>query len=280
MNIEALKRIFKYIFRGVPIEYVTVNVHVNNLPERLKGKWILITGGSKGIGYAIAEKCINEGAYVIICGRNESDLRVAKEKLGSNCFYVVFDVADVDSIALFIDKVFKLANGWIDCLVNNAGISYHEMDFRCVTEQGFKEQFNVNFVGAYFISKYFIQKIESIKDRKFANILFITSERGSFCTDIPYGLSKASINSLVGALSNKLYKKSHIRVNALAPGVTVSNMTGRSANENMAYDGSPTGRVFMPEEMAEVACFLLSDYSSCISGEIIHCDAGAHLKCI
>lgn len=280
MSIDVLKRVFRYILRGVPVENITANVNVYNKIDRFAGKTILVTGGAKGIGYAISKKCLEEGANVIICGRSESDLISAQEQLGDSCKYIKFDVSNVEQIPSFINEAFDISDGWIDCLVNNAGISFHESDFRSVTFEGYKKQFDVNFTGAYFLAKYFIEKVEKIKSGRRANILFITSERGSFCTDIPYGLSKASINSLVGALSTRLYKESNIRVNGLAPGVTVSNMTGRSANENLVYDGSPLGRVFMPEEIAEVAAFLLSDSSSCISGEVVHCDAGAHLKCI
>lgn len=280
MGIKTIWRVFRYLFRGVPIEHITVNVKVHNSGDRLEGKVVLVTGGAKGIGFAIAKKCIAEGAAVLICGRNETDLIKAQEELGERCKYLSCDVARVERLPDFFDKAFDLMGGRIDCLVNNAGVSFHETDFRNVTIDGFGQQFDINFKGAYFAAKYFIQKLEQKDNRQPANILFITSERGSFCTDIPYGLSKASIDSLVGALAVKLYKSELIRVNGLAPGVTVSGMTGRRADSDMSYSGSPAGRVFMPEEMAEVACFLLSDYSSCISGEIIHCNAGAHLKCI
>ena len=96
------------------------------------------------------------------------------------------------------------------------------------------------------------------------------------CDDLPYGLTKASINSLVQALSYKYYK-SGIRVNGIAPGVTVSNMTGLNKDGDL-YNNNPSNRYFLPEEIAEVATFLLSDYSKCISGEIIHCNAGNHIK--
>lgn len=280
MGIKTIRRVFRYLFRGVPVEHITVDVKVHNTGDRLEGKVVLVTGGAKGIGLAIARKCIAEGAAVLICGRNEADLIEAQKDLGERCSYLPLDVARVERLPEFFDKAFDLMGGRIDCLVNNAGVSFHETDFRNVTVEGFEQQFDVNFKGAYFAAKYFIQKLERTDSRQSANILFISSERGSFCTDIPYGLSKAAIDSLVGALAVKLYKSHSIRVNGLAPGVTVSGMTGRRADSDMSYSGSPAGRVFMPEEVAEVACFLLSDYSSCISGEIIHCNAGAHLKCI
>ena len=104
----------------------------------------------------------------------------------------------------------------------------------------------------------------------------MSSERGSSCEDIPYGLTKATINSLVGSLAKRLGPKGY-RVNAIAPGVTASDMTGNKIDGNYFYEASPNNRIFHPAEMAEVAAFLLSDASSCISGEVIHCDAGKHL---
>ena len=92
-------------------------------------------------------------------------------------------------------------------------------------------------------------------------------------------MTKAALNSLTKALSRRVYQDG-IRVNAIAPGVTVSDMTKEYADAsdgNMARDCA-SGRIFLPEEVAELACFLLSDASKCISGEIIHCNAGNHLK--
>lgn len=280
MNSQTIRRIFRYIFRGIPVQFVTAKVSVEATGQRLRGKHVLVTGGSRGIGLAIARKCIAEGARVLICGRDTRVLEDACGGLGSACCRLSLDVSSVGSIPGFLDEAFAMLDGRIDCLVSNAGISYHEADFRHVTESGFDEQFGVNFKGAYFLAKYYVAKLEKEQAAYPANILFITSERGSFCTDIPYGLSKTAVDSLTGALSNRLYASHDIRVNALAPGVTVSDMTGRKADDNLASESSPAGRFFLPEEMAEVACFLLSDLSRCISGEVIHCDAGAHLKCI
>lgn len=277
--VDKLKRVLRYIIKGVPEKKIYVNVIQSSGRELLKGKHVLITGGSRGIGFYIAQKCILEGAKVLICGRSESNLRNAKEKLGDSCYTIQCDISEASNLPSFLDKAYEMLDGRIDCLVNNAGISYHEGSFRNVTEKGFEEQFKVNFKGTYFMAKYYIQHVENAKQLQ-ANILFITSERGSFCTEIPYGLSKAAINSLVGSLSRNLYGCKGIRINALAPGVTATDMTGHDINGDYSSKGSPIGRVFHPVEMAEVACFLLSDLSSCISGEIIHCDAGRHQSVI
>lgn len=276
MDKTTLKRIAYWIFHGIPIQNITVEVKPNTTGKQLLNKNILITGGSRGIGYAIAKKCINEGAKVLICGRSLDNLKKAKNELGAQCMIKEFDIKKTRTIPSFIDEVFDMFNNRIDCLVNNAGISYHEGNFRNVTEKGFDEQFEVNFKAAYFMAKYFVEKLEKLSLIEGSNILFVSSERGSSCEDIPYGLSKATINSLVGSLAKSLGAKG-FRVNAIAPGVTASEMTGRKLDGNYFSETSVIKRIFHPSEIAEVASFLLSDASGCISGEIINCDAGKHL---
>lgn len=278
--LQIARRALRYIVKGIPTVITKAEINVSKSSGRLSGKHILITGGSKGIGFAIAKKCIAEGAIVLICGRNKESLVLAQQALGDEkvCKMLSFDVSDIEGIPCFLQASYQALEGKIDCLVNNAGLSLHEKDFRAVTIDGFDKQFSVNYKGSYFLAQQYLLEQEKRGILSCTNLLFISSERGSFHTDIPYGLSKAIINSLVGGLNNRL-AKCGTRINALAPGVTVSEMTGRTADD-LTYKSSPLGRVFLPEEMAEVAAFLLSDYSTCISGEIINCDYGAHLKCI
>lgn len=278
--IQQIKRALRYILKGVPVVKITAEVKVNTTGKSLQGKNVLITGGAHGIGYSIAKKCIDEGAVVLICGRNIERLQQAQRTLGDEklCKIMSFDISDVEKAEDFLNDCYRLMDNRIDCLVNNAGVSLHEKDFRHVTVEGFDRQFNTNYRGTYFLTKYYLEQQIKRNNIQGTNVLFLSSERGSFHTDIPYGLTKALINSLIGGLNNRLAAEG-ARVNALSPGVTVSEMTGRS-NDDLLYNGSPCGRVFLPEEMAEVAAFLLSDYSKCISGEVVHCDYGAHLKCI
>ena len=278
--IQIIKRALRYILKGVPVVKITAEVKVNTTGKSLQGKNVLITGGAHGIGYSIAKKCIDEGAVVLICGRNIERLQQAQQSIGGEklCKIMPFDISDVEKTEEFLNDCYRLMDNRIDCLVNNAGVSLHEKDFRHVTVDGFDKQFNTNYRGTYFLTKYYLEQQIKRNNIQGTNVLFLSSERGSFHTDIPYGLTKALINSLIGGLNNRLAAEG-ARVNALSPGVTVSEMTGRS-NDDLLYNGSPCGRVFLPEEMAEVAAFLLSDYSKCISGEVVHCDYGAHLKCI
>lgn len=279
MNYKIIKRVLRYIIKGVPVQQIQVSINQIISNNKLTGKNILVTGGSKGIGFYIARQAIEEGANVLICARDKETLAKAQIELGPCCKILAYDISDVCHMKNFFDEAFGLLGGRIDCIVNNAGVSYHEGSFRNVTEKGFDEQFSVNYKGTYFMAKHYIEKVEEMK-QDHAVILFITSERGSFCSEIPYGLSKTSIKSLVGSLSRNLYGKCNIRVNALAPGVTASDMTGHRIDGDYADSNSPIGRIFHPSEIAEVACFLLSDNSSCISGETVHCDAGRHQNVI
>lgn len=274
---KIIKKIAQFILTSQPNNFVTVKTESINYGHILKNQSIVITGGNKGIGYSIAKKCISEGANVLILGRDLDTLKKAAATLGNQCKFLQFDVTQTKEYPNLFEKCKKILGGSIDCWVNNAGISLHEGSFKNVTIEGFNKQIDINLKAYYFLSKAFLEmKLEEHKD---GNLLLISSETGSLYDDIPYGIIKAVINSLTGALSRRVYK-SGIRVNAIAPGVTLTDMTKEYTNTtsgNLSVN-SASGRYFLPDEVAEVACFLLSKASQCISGEIIHCNGGNHLK--
>ena len=265
---ELLRKIANTLIRITQDKVVTIAtisyIEANN---KLKGKKVLITGGSKGIGYSIAKKFVEEGAEVIITGRNTNDLKVASSQIG--CRYIVVDVTDFENIEGTITKAIEMLGG-LNILVNNAGISLHEGNIRNVEAKQFDQQIAVNLKAAYFYSQKFIHAIEN-NHFEDSSILFISSERGTYVDDLPYGLTKAAINSLTQGLG-KLLIKHGIRVNAIAPGITATSMTGFS-NDNLTMEYA-SGRVYLPEEIAEVACFVSSDAAKCLSGQILTCDNG------
>lgn len=248
-----IRKIAKFILESSPEKHVSVNISQINYNETLKGKNIIITGGSKGIGLAIAKKCISEGATVLITGRNEENLKKAKKELGENLEYIVHDISKIETIDVFLKNAQDKFNGKIDSLVSNAGISLHENHYKNVTIEGFDKQFDTNFKAGYFLAKKFLEMKEEKKENE-GNLIFITSETGNQAYDIPYGMTKAALNSLTQALSRRVYKNG-IRVNAIAPGVTISDMTkdyAEVSNGNY-YRKSASDRIFLPEEIAEVA---------------------------
>lgn len=271
-----VKRMMRYVIKGIPEVHTTVEVKVSNANQHLEGKNIIVTGASRGLGFYIAKRCIAEGATVLITGRNEDKLKSAALELGNNCKWIKFDASNVSEIKDFLNQAKEQFNGEkIHCLVSNAGISLHEGDFRNVTEDGWNQQMDINLKGNYFLVKEYIQYLEASDDSK-GNIVVITSERSKRADDIPYGLTKAASNSFIECFASKVIEEG-IRVNGVAPGVTASDMTGVDREGNMYADWQPGKRYFLPEEVAEVVNFLLSDISNCISGEIIACDQGRYI---
>lgn len=275
---DVFHRIGKAIIKCCQtVNFVQVEVAQIQKGDLLHDRKIVITGGSKGIGYAMAKKFVSEGATVIITGRNEESLKEACSNLGKPSQYIVFDSNNIKDLSDFIIECESRFNGSITDLVCNAGISLHESNILSVTEEGFDSQFNTNLRSVYFLCQSFL-KSHLEEANTGSNILIISSETGDMGYDIPYGMTKAGLNSLTRALARRYYSK-NIRVNAIAPGVTLSEMTqyAKSEDGNMSRKCA-AGRVFLPEEVAEVACFLLSDAAKCISGEIIHTNAGNHIR--
>lgn len=164
-----------------------------------------------------------------------------------------------------------MLNG-VNCLVNNAGISLHEDGFLSVSSKQFDAQIDTNLKGAFFLTQAFIEKCRDKKVEETKKILFTSSETSMTVDERPYGLTKAALNSLVQGLAYR-YVKEGYRINAVAPGVTVSDMVGGDADGDLRY-GNITHRYYLPEEVAEVACFLLSDASNCLNGQILVCNEG------
>lgn len=265
---QYLKRGCRFILNGVPVKNITANIMYLQPNGRLSGKKIIITGGGKGLGAAMAEKFVAEGASVLISGRNEKTLKETAERIG--CKYFTLDVQDTSVLNKFISEADSMLEG-ADCLVNNAGISLHEPTFFDVTPETFDAQIATNLRGGFFLTQSFTRLL--LKEKRKGNVLFVSSETGETVDIRPYGFTKAAVNSMVQGLAC-LFVKDGIRVNAIAPGITASDMTGFKANGNLFLAGNATERIYLPEEVAETACFLLSDASGCVSGQVIVCNNG------
>lgn len=263
-----LKRGIRFILRGTPIKKISANISYLSPNARLIGKKIIITGGGRGLGFAMARKFTQEGADVLIAGRNESTLKKAANDIG--CKYLVLNIQDTSTLDTFIEKANKLLNG-ANCLVNNAGISLHESTFFDVTPESFDSQISTNLRGGFFLTQSFSKLL--LRENRKGDILFISSETGETVDIRPYGFTKAAVNSMVQGLASLFISKG-IRVNAISPGITASDMTGFSADGNLYIDDKAAERIYLPEEVAETACFLLSSVSGCISGQIIVCNNG------
>ena len=270
---QYIKRGIKYVISGQPQVHTTAQIAVKSPNNALADKRILVTGGSKGIGYAMAKKFVAEGAQVMITGRKEEALKKAAEDIGSE--YWCMDVSDTTAVREQYAEADKVMGGF-NCLVNNAGISLHENSYLAVTEEQFDSQFSINLKGGYFLTQLFTSACKEAH-RENCKVIFISSQRGSFVDDIPYGLTKATINSLVQGLAYDLIGYG-IRVYGLAPGATLTDLIGEDTQGNLYYDINRSKRLYLPEEVAEVAAFLLTDMANCLSGNILVCDEGRSIN--
>lgn len=274
---EYIKRGITYVVSGVPQKIVKVPVAQIQYGGILEGKKVLITGGSRGLGYAIAKRCLEEKALVTITGRSKEVLEEAKKSLGNpeNLFVFEHDVRQYDKDDELILNARRAMNG-IDCLINNAGVSVHNIDYSNCTEEQWDRQMDTNLKGVYFLTQAYMKYYEEV-GKKSGKIINMVSERGLYGDDVPYGLAKRALISYTEGLARKLILKG-VRVNAIAPGVTATEMTGYDPEDNLFRRYAVGRRVLLPEEIAEVAIFMISDASNCISGQVIACNEGNHLR--
>ena len=269
MTINRIKHLVSFILHGER-QPIVANISYLEPSRRLHDKKVIITGGGRGLGFAMAKKFVSEGAKVLIAGRNEKNLKFSAQEIG--CLYLPLDVQDINSFETFLNQADCMLQG-MDCLVNNAGISLHENGFLDVSPEQFDSQFDTNLKGCFFLTQHFIHKTQGNSSQNKKNILFVSSETGMTVDERPYGLTKAAVNSLVQGLAYK-YATSGYRINAVAPGVTLSDMIGKTEGDDLTCEYNLTNRFYLPEEVAEVACFLLCDASNCLNGQILVCNEG------
>ena len=269
---SLIKRILWYF---KPLKKTIASISFTESYRKLAGKRVIITGGTRGLGYYIAKRFAAEGGNVLITGRDETKTAIAAKEIG--CLYLCLDVTHLESFKDFFVEARKKLGGKIDILVNNAGISLHEGNMMNVTVEGFSRQIMTNLTGPYFLAQEFLRQYENQEEGDNASIIFISSEKGLFPDELPYGLTKAAIVSLTQGMARRWVTKG-IRVNALAPGVTVSDMTGYK-RDNLYCEYNCSKRAYLPEEVAEGAVFLAQDSSRCITGQVLTINMGNHLRC-
>jgi NAD(P)-dependent dehydrogenase (short-subunit alcohol dehydrogenase family) len=245
------------------------------IPKRLDGKIAVITGGSSGIGLAMAQRFVQEGAYVLITGRRQSELDKAVNQIGKNVTDVQADVSNLEDLRRLYDVV-KQQKGRIDILFANAGIA-ESAPLGSITEDHFDKIFNINVKGLLFTVQ---RALPLFQDG--GSIILTSSVGGSKGTPAlsVYNATKAAIRSFARSWTVDL-KHRKIRVNAISPGPintpAVSRLfeNGQQAEQvKMALLNIPMGRMGNPDEVAKAAAFLASDDSSYITGIELFVDGG------
>ena len=233
----------------------------------LSGKEAIVTGGTSGIGLAIAKKMIECGATVTIVGRNETKAKTIAEEIKSS--YLVLDLANTHELINRLDEYIK--DRRIDILVNSAGIIDTERWLQ-KTPENFDLVMNTNLKAAYFMSQTIAKHM--IKHKIQGHILNVSSSSSMRPSWGPYQLSKRALNGMTLGFAEKL-APCGITVNGLAPGVTVTPMvSGFMDTDNLAYY-NPLRRAETPEEIANLAVFLTSNLGTSIIGDTIMITGGS-----
>jgi 3-oxoacyl-[acyl-carrier protein] reductase len=241
----------------------------------LAGKRALVTGGSRGIGKAIAAALVAEGARVAICARGEADLATAKADLG-DAVTVRGDIATEAGALAVMDEAIA-ALGGLDALVNNAGGSLGAGPFQDASAERWRAVMDLNLMAAVWCSQ---RAVAWMRDHGGGAIVHISSICGrEYCTSAPYTAAKAALNGLGKEMARDLAPLG-IRVNTVAPGSILfpGGSWDRRRTEkpkvvaHMLEHELPFGRFGTPEELGPLVAFLCSPRATWISGACIPVD--------
>lgn len=239
-------------------------------------KIAIVTGGGSGIGFAIAEKLVENNIHTIIIGRDESKLGTAKQKLGELCEIVTCDLSDLSSIPGLVNKIVE-KHGRIDVVVNNAGINMKK-EFTQVTDEDFQKIILTNLTAVFSLSREVVKcMIEKKIKGSIINISSMASQYG-IPKVIAYTASKSAVEGMTRAMAVELSPKG-IRVNCIAPGFIATDMSAKALNndperKNKALGRTPMGELGSPSDIGDAAAFLASDAAKYITGVVLPVDGG------
>ena len=246
------------------------------ITKRLDGKIAVITGGNSGIGLATAQRFVDEGAYVFIAGRRQSELDAAVKQIGKNVTGVQGDVSNLADLDRLYATV-KEQKGHIDILFANAGVG-ELVPLEAITEAHFDKTFGINVKGLLFT----VQKALPLFQDGGSIILnaSIAASKGVEASSV-YNATKAAIRSFARTWTVELRHRK-IRVNAISPGmIDTPGLNGLAQSQEQIehfktsfVSTVPLGRMGSPDEVAKVASFIASDDSSYVTGIELFVDGG------
>ncbi len=241
----------------------------------LENKIAIVTGGSRGIGFATVEAFLKEGAKVVLCASRQETADAALEKLTETYKDAVVegiwpDLSDYSAVKAAFDAVAE-KYGRIDILVNNAGVS-ESTPFADYTEEKFEKVMDLNVKGVFNCSKAASEHMVAAGSGVILNTSSMVSQYGQ-PAGIAYPTSKFAVNGFTLSLARELGPKG-VRVNAVAPGITYTDMMRSVPKEVIEpmIAQIPLRRMGQPEDIANAFVFLASDRASYISGEVLHVD--------
>src|ERR1700704_1484098 len=241
---------------------------------RLADKVAIITGGGSGIGKAIAQAFVREGARVVIAGRDGKKLELAAAEIGGDCLAVAADVSTVEGVKKLVDAVLKKFEQ-INILVNNAAVLLPGTA-ESLTDAEFDQTLNVNVRGVWLASRAVLPHMRAGGGGSIINIGSVLSLLGAR-NRVAYAASKGAVVAMTKAMALD-HAPENIRVNCIAPGIVATEMVAKFNTDEAARRQReamhPMGRFGQPEDVASAAVFLASDESGWTTGSVLTVDGG------
>ena len=241
----------------------------------LKGKNIIVTGASGGIGNSIVKRLNDTGANILASGTKIEKLNDLKSKF-NNIEILKFDISKTDEMEKFIEDATKALGGNLDCIVNNAGITQDNLAIRMTIEE-WKKVININLTATFLLSKFAIKKMLKNKSGKIVNITSVVGHTGNL-GQANYTASKAGIIAMSKSLAIE-YAKKNININCISPGFIKTAMTDKIDEKfkELIVSKIPSSRLGEPEDIANAVLFLASNQSDYINGETLHVNGGMYM---
>ena len=240
---------------------------------KLQHKTALITGAGRGIGRAIAECFVREGARVAVADIDPDAANATAAAIGSGALDLAMDVSSKASVlagtALALDEF-----GQLDILVNNAGYLVYTT-FESCSEENWDRIVDVNMKGPFLCAQAVIPHMKARRQGAIINMTSLAAKTGGLAAGPPYAAAKAGVHTLTIGLARAL-APDQIRVNAIAPGVIDTAMTSAPEHDQLKAT-IPLGRSGQPEDVANCALFLASDDARHITGETIDVNGGLYM---
>lgn len=275
---DIVKRVYRYLRYGIPTyNKIYANIQTVTPDKILEGRTAVITGGTSGIGNAIAKTFLQAGANVVITGRTQSKIDDAVTMLqqhaqtGNVVSGVQMDMTNVQSIVDGFDEIKKLPGiAKIDILVNNAGVNGG--GFLSCTEKEYDLVLNTNLKGPFFLTQTVVKYL--VENNIKGNILNIVSSSGIRPAYNSYTISKWGFRGFTEGIARMLAPYG-IVVNGIAPGPTATPMQRKLSDaDDITHPANLTGRMAVSQEIADMALMLVSDRGRTIIGDIVYMSGG------
>ena len=238
----------------------------------------IVTGASRGIGFAIAKALGDAGYQLAICATREETVNAALEKLhacGVDAVGEVVNVSDADAVKAFVQGISKRF-GRLDVLVNNAGITKDGLAMRMKSED-WHAVIDTNLSSVFYASQAALKPMMKARTGRIINISSVVASMGN-PGQLNYCASKGGIDAMTRSLAKELGSRG-ITVNAIAPGFIATDMTADLGDDAHAALTAqiPLGRLGEPEDIAAAVVFLAGDSASYITGQVLHVNGGMHM---